>query len=76
MNSSPEPGEDHDLVFGIGADGLEHLSDRPVVLDAELDRSALGVRFYQNDAVGAARHLVEILEALIDSPRISAVEQS
>jgi hypothetical protein len=58
------PGEDQDLVLRVGADGLEHLPDRPVVLDAELDRPTVGMCLYENDAVLPALHLVEILEAL------------
>jgi hypothetical protein len=59
------PGEDHDFVLGVGTHGLEHLPNRPVILDAKLDRPAVGVRFHQDHAVGTPSHLVEIFEPLL-----------
>jgi len=44
-------GEDEDLVLRVGADDLEHLAERALVLDRQLDRAAERVRLDQQDAV-------------------------
>ena len=44
MNSSPLPVRISDLVLRVGAQGLEHLAERTVVLNAELDRPIERVR--------------------------------
>ena len=55
-------GQDQHLVAGVGADRLQHLAERAVVLHAELDRAAQSVRRDQQDAVVAAFHPVEVPE--------------
>ena len=54
--------KDQHLIARIGADGLEQLTHRAVILHAQLDRSTLRVRFGEDHAVGASREPVVILE--------------
>ena len=65
MKSLPAPSEDHHFVFGIGADGLEKLAHRAVILHAQLDRASRGMRLRQNHAVLAAFQFVMLLESLL-----------
>jgi hypothetical protein len=55
--------EDQDFVLRIGADRLQHLPERAMILHAQLDRPAAGVSLDEDHAVFAPFNLVVIFEA-------------
>ena len=57
--------EDEYLVVRVGAGGLEELAERTMVLHAELDRAAGGVRPGEQDAVVTPLQGEEVLEELL-----------
>src|ERR1700733_6798510 len=58
------PGQDEHLVLRIRPDRLQHLAEGAVVLHAELDGAAQGVRGDEQDAVLASLHPEEVPERL------------
>jgi len=65
MKSCPDPVRINSSFSGIGADRLEKLPERAMVLHAELDRTAVGVGLNKDDSILTPFKLEEILEAFL-----------